>query len=746
MAIDSVALYTGRRRAQPVKPDIRARYDAASDSVEFQNYWANVDAYDADSANSKGVRQKLVKRSRYEAGSNGYADGIAQTHANFLVGLGPTLSVKTADRALNQRINAEWRKWSKAIQLRRKLWTAAHAKLVDGESFGIATANPSVDHPVKLDVVMIECDQVTTPYVPYRREGVIDGVTFDQYGNPLVYDILPQHPGSQWAVYWQDPKPVAARYVLHWFHCRRPQQHRGVPECKSTMQVGASSRRWREATVSAAETAASFAALLYTEMPPGDAEPVAPFSTLEIERRMMAALPMGYKAEQMQAQHPNASYDSFNRAQIAELARPKNMPYNMAACDSSQSNYASGRLDFQPYFTGVDIERADCEDCVLDKLFRQWWREAALVFGFGDPRDVPEHQWDWPNHPVADVGTEASATNVKLRNGTLTLRQVYADAGDDYDEAVETMARDYGVSVEKIKETLLLANFNATNQIGSIAQADVQRDVAQTNAQSRAATQKPSQQPQAVEACDCESMPASIQAGECTKWITYGTGTDDEGNRTGGRKMCLDSDGNIAKGGPKSMSGKPFSKLGQLFKKINNNPAAHQARFERTVKQNAQEFGMTSEQYKEIGDELWNEELGRHREREKAKQYARKVIGITQADIDRWENAGLDYTSRQEKLRGFDEYASMVAQQFPELGIDPNDAEAEVWDLVKEGVTPPPSKNSDEYHRKIAEFVSTMQRSGNRQRTPEEEAERQRWQDVEFGHPDNPQDIKGKSE
>jgi hypothetical protein len=113
-----------------------------------------------------------------------------------------------------------------------------------------------------------------------------------------------------------------------------------------------------------------------------------------------------------------------------------------------------------------------------------------LVFGFGDPRDVPEHQWDWPNHPVADVGTEASATNVKLRNGTLTLRQVYADAGDDYDEAVETMARDYGVSVEKIKETLLLANFNATNQIGSIAQADVQRQNAQTQSATQLAMQR----------------------------------------------------------------------------------------------------------------------------------------------------------------------------------------------------------------------------------------------------------------
>jgi capsid protein len=475
---------------RPQSPDIRAKYDAASDSVEYQNYWANTDAYDADSANSKGVRTRLVKRSRYEAANNGYADGIAQTHANFLVGMGPTLACKTGSRSLDLRINAEWRKWAKAVQLRRKLWTSAHAKLVDGESFGIVTANPRVSHPVKLDVVPIECDQVTTPYVPYRREGVIDGVTFDEFGNPLTYDILPQHPGSQWAVYYQEPKQVAARYVLHWFAMRRPQQHRGVPECKSTMQVGASSRRWREATVSAAETAASFAALLYTEMPPGDAEPVAPFSTLPIERRMMAALPMGYRAEQMQAQHPNTSYDSFNRAQISEQARPKNMPYNMAACDSSQSNYASGRLDFQPYFAGVDIERADCEDCVLDKLFVQWWREAALVFGFGDPRQPPERSWDWPNHPVADITSEASAVNMRLRNGTTTLRQVYAEAGDDYESAVEAMASDYGVDVGKMKELLRLAIFNATNQLGSIEQAQVQRENAQTQSATQIAVQQ----------------------------------------------------------------------------------------------------------------------------------------------------------------------------------------------------------------------------------------------------------------
>lgn len=478
-------------RAAPPKQEqrlIRAKYDAATDSVEFANYWANTDSYDADSANSKSVRVKLVKRSRYEVANNGYADGISQTHANFTIGLGPTLQMRTGSHVLDARIEETFRQWAKAVQLRRKLWCAAHAKLVDGEAFAMFVINDSVSHRVKLDMVPIECEQVTTPYLPYRDVGKIDGIVFDRFGNPVWYDILPQHPGGQWSYAYQDPDRVAARYVGHWFALRRPGQHRGIPECTSTLQVGASSRRWREATVSAAETAASLAALLKTDMPPGDADQVRPFETMEIERRMMAALPMGWSAEQMVAQHPNATYDSFNQAQIAESARPKNMPYNMAACDSSKSNYASGRLDFQPYFAGVDIERADCEDTILEKLFAQWWKEAAPLLGFGDYREVPAHAWDWPNHPVADLGAEANAIDTGLKNGTKTLRQVYADNGDDYGDAIKQMAEDYGVTEPEMRELLRLSIFNATNQIGSIEQANVQKEVAQTQAATQLAT------------------------------------------------------------------------------------------------------------------------------------------------------------------------------------------------------------------------------------------------------------------
>lgn len=474
------------RAAQRQHDDIRAKYDAASDSTEFANYWANVDSYDADSANSIAVRRKMVPRARYEVANNGYADGIVQTHANFVVGLGPQLRVKTGDSARDTEIEKAFRSWSKAVQLRRKLWCAAHAKTQDGEAVALVVQNRAVAHPVKLDIVLVETEQLTTPYLPYREPGVIDGIRFDDFGNPYEYDILPYHPGGQWAAFYQQPSTFKAQYVCHWFQMRRPGQHRGIPELKSTLQAGASSRRWREATVSAAETAASFAALLETDMPPGSADLAAPFSAVEIERRMMAALPMGWKAQQMQADHPNATYDAFNRAQIGEQARPKNMPYNMAACDSSQASYASGRLDFQPYFAGVDIERADCEDLVLDVILRQWWKEASLVYGWGSPLEPPDPYWDWTNHPVADLSAEANATDTKLRNGTITPQQVYAEAGEDFDEALEAMATAYGVTVDQMREILRYSVFNGTNQLASIKQAQAQQTQAAANAASTA--------------------------------------------------------------------------------------------------------------------------------------------------------------------------------------------------------------------------------------------------------------------
>lgn len=442
---------------------MRASYDAARTSTEYQNIWANADRLDADSAHSKEVRHSLISRSRYEVGNNGYSDGIAQTYATDLVGVGPTLRMQTGSEGFNRIVELEWYRWTRAIQFRRKLWCMAHAKHTDGETIAVKRRNPAVRHPVKLDLQIIEAEQCQTPYVPYGQDGYIDGIQFDRFGNPVAYDILRTHPGDTQHTQDVVPERVPADMVLHWFRMRRPGQHRAVPECASTLNTGAAARRWREATLAAAETAADFTLFLKTAFQPDSEEMqyATDFSQQEITKRMMTALPVGYDPFQMKAEHPTASFEAFHKCLVNEQARPRSMPYNKAACDSSSYNYSSGRLDHQTYYASLDVERADANDLVMDPLFEPWFDLSVVVFGWlgGNPDAVGpgarEHLWDWPKHRVADVESEANANKTALQSGQAFPHQLFSEAGLDFEDELSKAATSYGVDVDEMRQRLL---------------------------------------------------------------------------------------------------------------------------------------------------------------------------------------------------------------------------------------------------------------------------------------------------
>ncbi len=467
--------------------NLRATYDAARTSTEYQNIWANADTFDADSAHSREVRHSLIHRSRYEITSNGYSDGIAQTYSTDLIGCGPTLRMQTASMGFNRMVEDKWYYWCKAAKFRRKLWCMAHAKHVDGEVFATMRRNPNLKHEIKLDIVLHEAEQVQTPYLPFGEPGHIDGIKFDEFGNPYAYEILKRHPGATNLFHLLlVPDEIPADRVLHWFKMRRPGQHRAVPECASTLNLGAAARRWREAVLAAAETIADFTLFLKTQFQPDSEEMqyATDFSQQEITKRMMTALPLGYEPFQPKAEQPNATYSEFAKLLVAEQARPKSMPYNRAGCDNSGNNFAGGKLDSLPYFAALDVDREDCDDVVLDPLFGTWFDLAVVVYGWlgGNPDSISQaaraHLWDWPEHDVADIQTEANANKTKLSTGELTLSQLYAKQGRDFDDDVETMAKDYGVATDEMREVLKNAIFNLQNQQASMQQAETQADVA----------------------------------------------------------------------------------------------------------------------------------------------------------------------------------------------------------------------------------------------------------------------------
>ena len=434
------------------------RYDSAMDTDGMSRYWQYADSFGPDSANDKRTRQKLVSRSRYEAESNPYYAGILDTHTHYLVGIGPNLRLQTKNARFNETIKALWSAWWIETGMSSKLWAMAHAKTQDGETFGVLVSNPRLTTRVQLDVMPIETEQCHTPGISGLERNYIDGIKFDDFGNPEWYDILDSHPGEGSIDFRAQQVPAAM--VLHWFRQRRPGQHRGVPEMTSSLNCGANFRRWRDSTLKAADRAANFSVLLKTNMAPDDGDLVTPFSTAEMTPDMMVALPWQYEAQQMDAKHPNASYDVFHKSQVSEQARPLGMPRNIAGCDSSSYNYASGRLDHQTYFMSLDVDRADCEARVLNRLFQAFWREAVLVYEFS-VETLPAFTWDWPQHPVADVRAEAIANNFKLRNGSTTLSQVYADQGYIAAEQMQAEADLLGVPIEEYKRRVFDALYPA---------------------------------------------------------------------------------------------------------------------------------------------------------------------------------------------------------------------------------------------------------------------------------------------
>ncbi|OQB78837.1 MAG: Phage portal protein, lambda family [Planctomycetes bacterium ADurb.Bin126] len=444
---------SSQRRSLPaaIPAVLRARFDAAQTTAENARHWAMADSLSADSAAAADVRSKLRERARYEVANNSYAKGIVLTLANDCIGTGPRLQLLSANAEANRRVETAFAQWARAIDLAGKLRTMRMAKSTDGEAFAVLTANPLIDSPVMLDVQLVEADRVASPVMSaLPTPNDIDGIILDAYGNPRTYCILREHPGDL-NCWLNAVDMVDADAVVHWFRADRPSQHRGVPEITPALPLFAQLRRYTLAVIAAAETAADFAAVLFTDSPAnGEAQALEPMDVVELEKRMATVLPDGWRLGQIEAQQPTTSYAEFKREILNEIARCLNLPYNIAACNSSGYNYASGRLDHQTYYKSIRVEQAHLAEAVLDRILAAWLAEAELLSEFAYLRTagaIP-HQWFFDGTEHVDPAKEATAQATRLASNTTTLAQEYARQGKDWDTELRQRAKEVALMKE----------------------------------------------------------------------------------------------------------------------------------------------------------------------------------------------------------------------------------------------------------------------------------------------------------
>jgi len=444
------------RQTGPVRAArmVRAKYDAALTTDNNRKHWKNADGLSAKAANSLFVRQTLRNRARYEIANNSYARGMVLTLANDCIGTGPRLQLLSENRDANVLIEREFSRWARAISLPEKLRTLRMAKAEDGEGFGILTNNPRLNSQVKLDLKLVEADQVTTPSLNVFAPNAVDGVVLDDFGNAAEFHVLRNHPGDNITRFTLEYDRVPAQTMLHYFRVDRPGQARGIPEITPALPLFAMLRDYSLATLDAAKAAAYFAGILYTDAPPdGETDSVEPMDTIELERNMLLTMPGGWKMGQVEAQQPASSYVEFQHQILNEIARCLNMPFNIAAGNSSGYNYASGRLDHQMYFKAIRVEQAHIGTAILDRILTAWIEEAVLIDGFlpqsmrGLSSDW-SHQWFWDGWEHVDPAKEANAQATRLQNNTTTLATEFAKSGRDWESELRQRAKEVSLMNE----------------------------------------------------------------------------------------------------------------------------------------------------------------------------------------------------------------------------------------------------------------------------------------------------------
>jgi len=436
---------------------VRGKYDAAQTTHENRRHWANADHLSADASASAEVRRVLRSRARYEIANNSYAKGIVLSLANYVVGTGPRLQMLTDDPEANRLIEKEFSLWAKAVGLPHKLRTMRIAQCEAGEVFGLLATNPRVAAPVQLDLRLIEADRVCAPTLTaLRGPETVDGVLFDEFGNPVAYTVLRRHPGDAASLRGSglefDVLPIES--IIHLFRAERPGQNRGVPEVTSSLSLFAMLRRYTLAVLGSAEQAALPSGVIYTDAPAdAEAAQVEPMDTVDMDRGTWLTMPYGWKVGQLKAEQPTTVYSDFKHEVINEIARCLNMPFNIAAGNSSGYNYASGRLDHQAFFKAIRIDQAYLADVVLDRVLNAWLNEAVLIEGYlpQSARTLDAnlaHQWFWDGLDHVDPQKEATAQATRLTSHTTTLAAEFAKAGLDWESELRQRAREVALMRE----------------------------------------------------------------------------------------------------------------------------------------------------------------------------------------------------------------------------------------------------------------------------------------------------------
>lgn len=369
------------------------------------------------------------------------------------------------DTQLNKRVEMEFADWWMSpsacgqltgIELTKQAVTSIAR---DGEMLWEIVKNPRYPDGIAINPIETDMlDETLNTVAPGTKNQIRMGVEVDDYGRPVAYHLLTQHPGDTTWFSHQFKKTyrrVPADRIIHYFRSERAGQTRGAPWVASAVNSIKMLDGYREAETMNRRIAASVMGFFKKAVPTREGIPALAdrededrgLLEMDVEPGKLRELPEGLDFEKFDPGGSQTDYHSFESQIKRDISMSLMISSMSHGMETQGVSYSAGRtitLEDQEFYREV---QSSIIDRILKPVFRMWLSMRVMQTESTIPPTRIDairrsfvfrgRGWNWVD-PAKDVKANADA----LKTGQTSLSRVAADRGIDRDDLLDEIEED----------------------------------------------------------------------------------------------------------------------------------------------------------------------------------------------------------------------------------------------------------------------------------------------------------------
>lgn len=397
------------------------------------------------------ARGPLMRRARYLVANNALAASGADAWVSGLVGTGIKPQSAHPDPAIRSKLNLAFELWTDSADADGVSdfyflqATIARRLVVDGEAFAVLGIADG-----RLNIRLIDAEQIDPSLNRELGDGrrIVQGIEFDSAGRRVAYHILPDRPGTPFAVLPLTPLRVPAEDVIHVFKPEIAGQVRGLSWFAPVMLRLSDLDAWRDAQLMRQKIAALLTGFVTspTGSPTqfGDGSQAPPTITEGLEPGTLKVLAPGEGVTFSTPANIGVEVIDFAKITEREIAVGLGLPAWILTGDLSQANYGSQRGGLVEYRRRIEaLQHGVLSFQLIRPIWRRW---ATLEVLSGRASGTVEAALPMkaitPRQPWIDPAKDVRAEIEAIEAGLMSRREAVTARGLDIEALDSEIAAD----------------------------------------------------------------------------------------------------------------------------------------------------------------------------------------------------------------------------------------------------------------------------------------------------------------